>query len=103
MDIDALEVRVKTLEENYKANAESRREIYKRLSKLEQDASRTDEKYKRIMTELDEQKRQLNSILEKLESMSEKPAKRWDAAMASIVSAVIAAVVGFIAAQIKGG
>lgn len=99
METAALETEIKQLKEMLNRNADDKREIYKRLSNLEMNSARVDEKYIRIMAELDSQKKQLADIAEMLDTLSKKPAKRWDAMISSIISAVVAGAVGFLVAH----
>ncbi len=90
--IDSIE---KELKESQEKSSRSRQEIYERLRALETESGRTDERYKSIMKELEEQKNQLSSIMKRLEELSQKPAKRYETAITTAISAFVGAVIGF--------
>lgn len=83
--------------------SESRQRIYERIERLETESGRTDEKYKSIMKDLEELKQKQKEILERIESMAQQPAKRWDTAITSIITAVVGGIVGYFLSNIAGG
>lgn len=95
-----LKEQVTRLETKY---SESRQRIYERLEKLETESARVDEKYKSIMQDLEELKKQQGKILNQIEALTQQPAKRWDNVISSSISTIVGVIVGFVASHINGG
>lgn len=92
--------RLDKLEEKYSA---SRKDIYGRIDKLEEKYSRSDERLISMKDDLVEIKAQQKELLAKFEQLSAQPAKRWDTAVSSSISAAVGAIVGAIGALLFGG
>lgn len=91
---------VERLENKY---SESRKQIYKRIDALESNYARTDERWSNVKEDLVEIKAQQKELLAKFEQLSAQPAKRWDTAVSSSISAAVGAIVGAIGALLFGG
>lgn len=91
--VEYMHDQIKELEKKYST---SRKSIYERLENLERQSALTDERYKRILEELEELK---NTI----KPLTEKPQKRWDTAVTSTITAIVGGIVGFIISKIFGG
>lgn len=92
-EIKDLKTEIKALEDKYSS---SRKLIYSRLEQLDRSAAVTDDRYVRILHEIEE-------INEKLKALSEQPQRRWDAAVTGTITAIIGGVIGFVISQIFGG
>ena len=88
--------RVKALEDANRQHSDTHREIFRRLGDLESDTAVQGEQLKNIDEKLNDIKADQKSILQKVEAMEAKPAKRWEGAVDKIILAVISAVVGFM-------
>lgn len=71
-------------------------EIYLRLNALEQSASVNGQRYDEIL-------RRLNSMEQSIKDLTQRPAKRWEEAVRSAVSAIVGAIIGGIATKLLGG
>lgn len=91
------------LEKEKSHASETRKDIYERLRKLETETGRTDERYKNIERELSDLKEQQKQILARIDKITEQPAKRWDSAVTSTVSAGIGGIIGFVVTKVFGG
>lgn len=76
--------------------SESRQRLYTRIEQLERAAAVTDERYSRILAEIEE-------INEKLKDLSAKPAKRMDTAVTAMITAAVGGFIGFIISKLTGG
>ena len=84
-DFESLEPRVRALEEDSERNRETHREFYRRIRDLEQTSGET----KIVLNDLKE-------IKADVKELKEKPGKRWDNAVTSILQWLI---VGALAAS----
>lgn len=87
------EHRIKNIEEKLKemksSNSEYHKEFYNRIEKLERDMVESENDRVHITEKLDE-------IGENVKSLMEKPAKRYETIVTSVLTAVIGALVGFL-------
>lgn len=87
------EHRIKNIEEKLKemksSNSEYHKEFYNRIEKLERDMVESENDREHITEKLDE-------IGENVKSLMEKPAKRYETIVTSVLTAVIGALVGFL-------
>lgn len=88
--VDRLE---KDMAEEKRSRQESHKEFYRRLRDLENNQSVNQEKLETIEGKID-------GMGEKLDTLLEKPGKRWEAIVAAVISAVVAGVVGFFLAGV---
>lgn len=99
MDNAALEAKLELLEQSLseakQKSQEARKEIYKRLNALEQSKARTEEQYDRIMESLTDLKTEQSAMLRRLEELSQRPAKRYETAITTAISAIVGAIIGF--------
>ena len=86
-----LKERVDRLEQKY---SESRKGIYERLERIENNFGRNDERWANIKQDIDELKQQQATILAKINELTQKPARRWDTTVNSLISAAIGALFG---------
>ena len=101
--LEALAARITELEKAKGDNHADHSNIYRRLETLETDKGRTAEQYKYIRRDLDELKKQQQEILDRIELISQKPAKRWDTVVTSTITAIIGGIIGFILTRVLGG
>lgn len=87
------EYRLKVLEEDSRRNQETHKEFFSRFERLGEAHARIDAQYASIMTTLTK----LETAIEELKG---KPVKRWDGIVDKLIWAVLAAMLGFVAAQI---
>lgn len=84
--MDDVERRIATLEKQHE-------DYEKRLNRIENILTRTDERYNNIM-------REIEKMSEVLEELKNKPAKNWGILVSSAISAIVGAI---IASFIHGG
>lgn len=92
--------RLDRLEQKY---SDSRKGIYERLERLENNFGRNDERWANIKQDIDELKQQQTAILAKIDQLTQKPVKRWDSAVNSLISAIIGAICGAFGTRFFGG
>lgn len=89
--------KAKELEERLAAinekNAETHREMYDRLRRLEIDQAETKTQYGHIMETL-------GGIKADMAELKSKPAKRWESVIAAIIAALAGGIVTFVLMQI---
>lgn len=90
---EELEYRVKALEEDSRRNQETHREFFSRFEQIGKESARVDAQYANILSTL----AKLEATIEELKT---KPGKRWDGIVDKLIWAVLAAVLGFVLAQI---
>lgn len=98
-EVERLREEVNSLQNKY---SDSRQKIYSRLEALENERGRTDEQYKNIISDIAELKGQYKEILARLDELRQQPAKRWDSMVASGISAIIGALVGYMSTRLGG-
>lgn len=101
--LESLAARVAMLEKKSEENHDAHDTIYNRIEKLESESGRVDEKYKMIIRDLDELKTQQKEILLRIETMAQQPAKRWETAVTSCITAIIGAVMGYLVSVLTRG
>lgn len=87
-------------------------EIYERVTAVEQslksahhridEMAESNKSLTEIVVEMKYMRRDLNELIERVTSVEEKPARRYDYIINAIITAVIAAAVSFIV-KLKGG
>ena len=79
------------------------KELAKRILKIETSREKTEFQYDQIMKSLEElNKVTIPKLMEELENIKNKPAKRWDSVINALISAVVAALVGFGVSKLGG-
>lgn len=86
--VDALE---EHLDELQTQNSASHKEYYARLGVLEQSKAVQKVRYDAIMSKLD-------NLTHKVERLEQKPVKRWETAIAALISALVGAVAAYLLA-----
>ena len=79
------------LDEYQAQNGDSHREIYGRLNTLESTSAVQGTRFDFIIEKLD-------NLTRSVEEIKQKPAKRWEAVVAAVISAVVSGVVVFLLA-----
>lgn len=79
------------------------KELEKRIIKIETSREKTEFQYEEIMKALNK----LNDItipnlMKEVESIKNKPAKRWETGINALISAIVAALVGFGVSKLGG-
>ena len=107
MDVSALEVKINSLEsqlaELKESSSRSHEVIYDRLRELETKEAVNSERYKSIQDDLASLKAQNKLLLDRIEELSKKPAKRWDNAVTGFISALAGIIAGIVGKSIFGG
>lgn len=94
--------RVEALEAANQQHTATHREIFKRLGNLETATAVQDNKLDNIEGKLDDIQADNKSILQKVEALEEKPGKRWESAVAGVISALGGAFVMWLAMGMPG-
>ncbi len=92
--------RVEALEEANKQHSDTHREIFRRLGDLESATAVQGKHLENIDEKLTDIKADQKSILQKVEAMEAKPAKRWEALVEKALWAVCAAVIAFLLGRV---
>lgn len=95
--MDSNNIELETLKEQLKELKEENRELSKRISKIEQSREKTEFQYQEIMKSLDK----LNDItipnlMKELETLKNKPVKRYETGINAIISGVVAIVISLV-------
>lgn len=78
-------------EEFQAQNSSSHKEIFSRLNALEKSEAVQEVHYTAIMSKLD-------TLTHKVEKLEQKPAKRWETAVTTLIGAVVGAVAAYLLA-----
>ena len=88
---------------------ESTKQAHKRIDTLEHNLENTDNKIeniyeltisvKEIATEMKAMREDMTKIDDRVKSIEEKPAKRYDAIVGQVISIIVAGIVGFFLAK----
>lgn len=92
--------RVEALEEANKQHSDTHREIFKRLGDLESATAVQGKHLENIDEKLTDIKTDQKSILQKVEAMESKPARRWESIVDKALWAVCAAVIAFLLGRV---
>lgn len=91
----ALEERVKQLEKATEKNSEQHGEFYGRIGDLEKTSIARGRDLEYIRRGIDELKVDMQAL-------KSRPAKRWEAIVAAVISAGVGSVIGFIISKLLG-
>lgn len=92
--------RVEALEEANKQHSDTHREIFRRLGDLESATAVQGKHLENIDEKLTDIKTDQKAILQKVEAMEAKPAKRWEGIVDKAIWAVCASVIAFLLAKV---
>lgn len=90
-----LEERVKQLEKSSAKNSEQHGEFYGRIGDLEKTSIARGRDLKYIRQGIDELKSDMQSL-------KAKPARRWEAVIAAVISAGVGSIIGFVLSGLLG-
>lgn len=96
-DITYLKEAIANLE---KRNSESHERLFNRLEDLEKKDSARDRDFAHMMERFGELVEDLKGVTNRLSSVEQKPAKRWDSFVGYIISAFVAGFIGFMFAKL---
>ena len=96
-------VEIAFLKEQIEEVKKENKELSKRITKIEASREKTEFQYEEIMKALNK----LNDVtipnlMKEVESIKNKPAKRWETGINALISAVVAALVGFGVSKLGG-
>lgn len=83
-----------------KRNSETHERIFTRLEVLERKDVARDKDFTHLMERFSELVGDLNKACDRLTSIEQKPAKRWESLVGYIISALAAGAIGFILATL---
>lgn len=96
VEIQFLQTQIKELKEKDK-------ELEKRLLTVETSREKTEFQYGEIMKALNKLNDEtIPKLMDELDSIKNKPAKRWETGINALISAVVAALVGFGVSKLGG-
>lgn len=79
------------------------KELEKRIIKIETSREKTEFQYEEIMKALNKLTDEtIPKLMDELDSIKNKPAKRWETVINALISAIVAGVVAFLASKIGG-
>lgn len=93
MGLERARMLEKQMDEYRRQTRETHTQLFHRIQELEKAGATRDEQYKCIMEKLDR-------LLNWQEEQQAKPGRRWESVTEKVILAVVAAVVGFILAQV---
>lgn len=88
--------RVEALEDANRQHSDTHREIFRRLGGLESDTAIQGKQLENIDEKLTDIKADQRSILQEVETLKAKPAKRWESVIDNLIAAILGAVAGFM-------
>lgn len=91
------------LKENLSELKDSYKDLEKRVNKVETSREKTEFQYQEIIKSLDKLNEiTIPNLMRELESLKNKPAKRWETGVNALISAIVAGSIAFISAKIGG-
>lgn len=85
------------LDEYQTQNSSTHKEIFSRLNVLERSEAVQEVHYTAIMSKLDKDiPNKLDGLSAKIEAIEQRPAKRWEAAIAALISALVSGVAVYL-------
>jgi predicted nuclease with TOPRIM domain len=99
---ESLSATVEVLKEQIKELKEENKDLTKRVSKVEQSREKTEYQFQEIMKALDDLNRiTIPKLTKDLEEIKNKPVKRYDAVITTIITAITSAIISFIVSNIN--
>lgn len=87
-------------DKNTTRSSATHEEIFQRLNALEQSSAVAsavaNERFDTVIDQLADLKTQQAAIIARLDTMAQKPAKRWDIAVTAVITAIGSGIVGFV-------
>lgn len=95
--------KIELLAEQVKDLKEENKDFEKRLTELETKKEKTDFQYEQIMEEIKKlNEKTIPKVLEEIEKIKNKPAKKWETITNTLITTIVAAVVSFVVTKIGG-
>jgi len=96
-------VELQLLKETLQELKEEHKELEKRVAKVETSREKTEFQYQEIIKSLDKLNEvTIPNLMRELESLKNKPAKRWETGVNALISAIVAGSIAFISTKIGG-
>lgn len=95
-----MKTRIENLEEDSRRNQTTHKEFYNRFEAIGERMARNDERYTQIIQATSEIKQDVKETKNAIQSINEKPGKRWEGIVDKAIWAVCAAVIAFILARV---
>lgn len=95
-----MKTRVEALEEDSRRNQTTHKEFYNRFEAIGERMARNDERYTQIIQATSEIKQDVKETKNAIQSINEKPGKRWESIVDKAIWAICAAVIAFILARV---
>ena len=95
-----MKTRIENLEEDSRRNQSTHKEFYNRFEAIVERMARNDERYTQIIQATSEIKQDVKETKNAIQSINEKPGKRWEGIVDKAIWAVCAAVIAFILARV---
>lgn len=96
-------VELQLLKETLQELKEALKDLEKRVAKVETSREKTEFQYQEIIKSLDKLNEiTIPNLMRELESLKNKPAKRWETGVNALISAIVAGSIAFISTKIGG-
>lgn len=95
--VDAME---KEFTRYRESSSDTHAKMFDRIRALETSSAVQAEQYKAILDKLDGVEEKVDGVGEKVTALEAKPAKRWESLVGTVIAAIVAAIIGFVAARI---
>ena len=91
-----MKTRIENLEEDSRRNQTTHKEFYNRFEAIGERMARNDERYTQIIQATSEIKQDVKETKNAIQSINEKPGKRWDGIVDKIILVFVGAIAGAI-------
>lgn len=97
------ETLIEELKRDAERNSEQHREFYNKFNAQATAIAISEERYTNLLSTMNRLEESVNKISASLDEIKQKPAKRWDSTVATIISCIVTAIVVFMLSKIGIG
>lgn len=94
------EQRIAALEKDSERNQVTHKEFFRRFEDIGKELARSDVKFSQLLSDTNELKAGQKAVMEAIQAIENKPAKRWDSIAEKVIWAICAAAIGVCLARI---
>lgn len=91
---------IEELRRDSERNSEQHREFYDKFNSQETAIAISTERYNNLLQVISEVKASIDKINASIQEINAKPGRKWDSAVATVISCLVAGVVGFMLSKV---
>lgn len=101
--LEGLRYRVEAVESDFKKNGDTHKDLYDKLNKQNENYARLDERFSGMDNSLGRLEKSLEIVSNKIDTLTNAPAKKWNIVVTATITTVVGAVIGAVCTTIFGG